>query len=335
MELWGLRDKCVISKKILRIKFRIHDVSIALYTNSKLIYKLVTDQLYFYRTRSNSKHYIKFYLEYLPKLEPVIGVFPSRVHKGNYLFKYFLHTVDLSIQILANPRTNKVKGYITRFHNFTKEELFYQIFFQPLSFILKHRNLFFIHASALVKGEGGILIVGPADSGKSTIAISLVREGFRLLADDSPLLTSENSNIKALSFIEKVKIKSKLISFFPELNSLIAKQNGTKLRVSFCAEKFYKRAIAQTCIPRLIIFPQCINKGKIKTQPISKKEALTNLLKDDNFIYYDKKGTIKDIPKRHFKILSDLVRQAKAYRLYYREKDIPKLAAIIRDCLRE
>jgi hypothetical protein len=50
--------------------------------------------------------------------------------------------------------------------------------------LLHQRGLAPFHGSAVVLGEGAVILVGPSGAGKSTLAAELCRRGHRLLADD-------------------------------------------------------------------------------------------------------------------------------------------------------
>jgi serine kinase of HPr protein (carbohydrate metabolism regulator) len=54
-----------------------------------------------------------------------------------------------------------------------------------------------VHATAVLAGAHGILIRGPSGSGKSTLAAALIKEGARLVADDSVQLSAIGGRIVA------------------------------------------------------------------------------------------------------------------------------------------
>ena len=61
-------------------------------------------------------------------------------------------------------------------------------------FIKMKKNL---HASCVAKTPHGILIVGNSGSGKSDLALRLVGEGYKLVADDQVTLQHSNNQILA------------------------------------------------------------------------------------------------------------------------------------------
>jgi serine kinase of HPr protein (carbohydrate metabolism regulator) len=54
-----------------------------------------------------------------------------------------------------------------------------------------------VHATVVLAGAHGILIRGPSGSGKSTLAAALIRDGARLVADDSVQLSAMGGRIVA------------------------------------------------------------------------------------------------------------------------------------------
>lgn len=61
-----------------------------------------------------------------------------------------------------------------------------------LGILLQQQGIFLLHASAVVRDAGAILIAGDSGAGKSTLTAAMVREGYRLIADDTCMLTLES-----------------------------------------------------------------------------------------------------------------------------------------------
>ncbi|AWB47397.1 serine kinase [Gemmobacter aquarius] len=54
-----------------------------------------------------------------------------------------------------------------------------------------------LHATCVAVGETGVLIIGPAGSGKSSLALALMAYGAVLVADDRTVLTRDGADLVA------------------------------------------------------------------------------------------------------------------------------------------
>jgi len=54
-----------------------------------------------------------------------------------------------------------------------------------------------LHASSVARGADSVLLLGPPGSGKSDLALRLIREGWALVADDQCVLRAEGNTLRA------------------------------------------------------------------------------------------------------------------------------------------
>jgi hypothetical protein len=54
-----------------------------------------------------------------------------------------------------------------------------------------------IHASCVALGRKGVLLLGPSGAGKSDLALRLIDQGAKLVADDRTLLSVRNGKLRA------------------------------------------------------------------------------------------------------------------------------------------
>jgi hypothetical protein len=186
-------------------------------------------------------------------------------------------------------------------------------FFAALAELLQQQGIYAIHAAALEKAGRGLLISGASGRGKTTSCIALLRDGYRCLSDDHPLLRVNGAGPELLSFPVKIDVTEKSIDFFPELRA--ARENlcwGIRKR-HFFAEEFYPDATADTCEPAVILFPQVIEEPNSRLEPLSKSRALEELLREGNL------PVDREVARRLFFALSRLVETTACYRLLFGE----------------
>ena len=89
-----------------------------------------------------------------------------------------------------------------------------------------------LHAAAVDWGGRAVVFPAATGSGKSTLALALVRAGFRLLADDMPILRPTADGAFTLrGFPERCRVLPGTLAFFPELRNATLGPSGPKLLV--------------------------------------------------------------------------------------------------------
>jgi len=322
----------------LKIAFSLHNFKIIVSSNDKAIFALIKRHLDFYRFNRPLKPTFKIHF-LLNKVKysqiPIAkrdGFWQFPIFQNEFVEqrRVFLNVGLRTIRTIINPQRNTIESFIATPGDVNKDLLFDLIFFQPLKFILKFHGLYLLHASCVSKDGKGVLFSGKSESGKSTLALSLVRDGFDYLADDDCLLSQKGRLLKVLSFPARPKIKDSLIRYFPEIKPKFLSSINPKQKKIVYLEKIYPRSYQENTIPKLLIFPNFIRGSKLKLKAISKKRAFLKLLQED-FVVFKKR--YKNISKYHFETLFNLSRQIKAFELFYRDKDIIKIPKIINELL--
>ncbi|MBL7198147.1 MAG: hypothetical protein ISS47_08605 [Candidatus Omnitrophica bacterium] len=323
----------------LKIAFSLHNFKIIVSTNDRAIFTLIKRHLDFYRLNRPLKPSFKIHF-LLNKVKysqiPVtkggtFQQFPIFQDKFLKQGRVFLNVGLRAIKTIINPRRDFIESFIATPGDINKDLLFDLIFFQPLKVILRFHRLYLLHASCVSKDGKGVLFSGESESGKTTLALALVRDGFNYLADDDCLLSQKGRLSKVLSFPTKPKIKDRLIRYFPEIKPKFLSSINPKQKKIVYLEKIYPRSYQENTIPRLLIFLNFIKGSKLKVKAISKKKAFYKLLEED-FVVFKKR--YKNISKYHFEALFNLSRQIKAFELSYKDKDIIKIPKIINELLK-
>ncbi len=207
------------------------------------------------------------------------------------------------------------------------DHLAFGVFSLILRSVLKRLGFFQLHSAAVTNEKYGILIPGTMGSGKTTTALMMLKENFKLVADDQVFLKKNSSSIEVLGFARDLFVTKKTISFFPELSSLKYAsliRKGKRLKKVMSQKqflKFFQNRMAQKTKVNYIFFPRLSKNAKTKIQRISKLNALAQLLNVESQERY--RILIKDdfSLRAQLEIFSDLCEKAKSYDLLIARND--------------
>jgi hypothetical protein len=94
-----------------------------------------------------------------------------------------------------------------------------------LYYRLVDRECSFVHGAGLSTDSSGVLIVGLASVGKTSLALRLVKEGYQYYGDDLPIV---NKNGELISNPKPIKLRPQHIELFPELVPTITRGMNSK-----------------------------------------------------------------------------------------------------------
>ncbi len=179
-----------------------------------------------------------------------------------------------------------------------------------LLWLFHNHGLYALHANGLVKNDLGILFLGGTGSGKSTSALSLIRQGWGYLSDDVNLIRQSSDGIEALAFQKRFSFDPLLSVHYPELNNPVKTHslNGQKRFLDI--NLLYPDGYLSSCFPRVLIFPKIVSQSKSHIIQIDKTKALILLIENSGGIMLDKAIVVKQI-----EILKQLVSQTDSYQL--------------------
>jgi hypothetical protein len=138
-----------------------------------------------------------------------------------------------------------------------------------------------VHCACVVKGGSGLLLGGESGAGKSTMALSLSRNGFSYLSDDCTYLSRTGTNVRAWGLPTPVKLLPDAVSYFPELVSLapVLSLNGEwALNVDPTEISNVERCLSSA--PRWLIFLERKVDSPPVVKPLSSREAASRLVTD-------------------------------------------------------
>ena len=160
---------------------------------------------------------------------------------------------------------------------------------------LLRQNKLLLHAAAVRCSDGtGVLIQADSGGGKSTTALSMVRNGASMLSDDLIFLDGGNENIFSMTgFPEEMNLTDQTLAFFPELGSAKdwpgpppppsdwTESYSTKARVNL--QTVYPHALwADKILLQAMYFVRVSKQGPLAKQ-LSPAETLGRLIKSYTF----------------------------------------------------
>lgn len=147
-----------------------------------------------------------------------------------------------------------------------------------LLWLLREHGLYGLHANGLVKDGFGILIAGGSGSGKSTTALSLIRQGWGYLSDDVTLFRHSSNGIEAIAFQKGFSFDPNLADCYPELNKPLKESSFNGQKRFLDINSIYPNRLISNCFPRALIFPKIVSQNKSRLIPIDRSKALILLI---------------------------------------------------------
>lgn len=192
-----------------------------------------------------------------------------------------------------------------------REPLFYLITLS-LAVLLRFQRWFPLHTAALTRQGNGLLLVAESDSGKSTTALNLVRQGWDYLSDDTVLLRADAKGARAYAFRRPFCVDPEATALFPELAEQpwpASLSDATKWQVE--AERLYPGRFVATCTPRAVVLPEIVSADTSALVPASAKEVLGHLTNQSGFFMTPD----PEIASEHLDVFRRLITQSSLHHL--------------------
>jgi hypothetical protein len=212
--------------------------------------------------------------------------------------------------ISLDPTTRNVRGFLKEEALKDSMELF-SLVCAPFVESLKYHGLYSLHSAALYGDEKGYLICGNSGCGKTTIALSLVSQGFKYVSDDFLILEELNGEIIVNSLFRSFNLDQKVAERFPEVALGEALEFSEGNKVSVDVSQIFLGSFVPCTMPDVIIFPRITPNRKSQIHPLNKKDVYARLLKQiilavDNEVSKKQLGTLEKLVKQTigFELLS-------------------------------
>jgi hypothetical protein len=272
----------------------------------------------FHLTQNSASADINFFLaETKAKIEPTIIPSTAELLCDLSFLQYFqdgshryLH-IPGSAMVAADLNNNTAYGIISEATQDDSWLLSHIIFYPMWAQMIKSRSLFTLHAAGIIINEHLVLFPASSGAGKTTLSFILLKEGYKLLGDDTLLLHANNGAVSALGLPESISFRKTVFEIFPELESsknLIFGKRQTRIQLD--ASREYPGCFIEKAVPRLIVFPQLTDKPESRFEPIDKADAL-QLLFGSSIFFIDRSSS-----GDHLQLLTSLLAQTACFRLF-------------------
>jgi hypothetical protein len=204
-------------------------------------------------------------------------------------------------------------GIVTIHPSFKQKKLAskFNFYLLGLAYLFSYHGIFDLHGAALSNHGIGYLFLGDSNSGKSSIALSLVHQGWHYASDDSLLLKSNGKSVGVQSFRKSFYIDPAAASKYPELDSLFLNEMNMEGCKRFLdLDQMFPNQFQPSIVPKILIFTNIISQKKSSIRLLSKGQALANLLKQSVSIFFN-----RQVVDEHLNVLKQLVLRSDCYQL--------------------
>jgi hypothetical protein len=152
---------------------------------------------------------------------------------------------------------------------------FFFLFVCITEILFRENNIFSICGVSVAKGGKSVILVGPHGSGKTTSALILLKNGFKLLGDDWLFLSHNGLTVKLFCFPLPFRVRNRTIKHFPELRR--GKGVPVLKKKVFRIDEIYPDCFIRKAVPKVILFPE-VSRARNRLKKMSQRQALIALL---------------------------------------------------------
>jgi hypothetical protein len=145
----------------------------------------------------------------------------------------------------------------------------------PLTVWYNDRGIQIVHAGLLSLNETGILIAGPAGSGKTTVALACTSEGYRFLADDyAGVQQQADGSFAGFSLYNSIRLDRSGLDYFRRFRSYAEMDPDGKEKSILFLNRIFPQLVARRTRIGIVLFPKISDSGETRVRPIEKGKAL-------------------------------------------------------------
>lgn len=219
--------------------------------------------------------------------------------------KYGLITVDLN--------SNRLRGAVTQ-NCLSVYGAFEDVLMISLAPLYRRRGWYPLHAFAALAPTGqAALITGAMGSGKTTTGLALLSAGWKLLSNDSPLLTLRGDKVQVLAYPGRLSAFDDSLARFEQLQKLIpaeVESSPDRPKRVFKAQEVFADPWASAGVAGGVFFPQVVpGLAQSELVKVNPKEAVLQLMPQAI------EGWDKAAIAQNLQLLGRLVEQVPCYTL--------------------
>jgi hypothetical protein len=205
------------------------------------------------------------------------------------------------------------------------EETFLYTFFRDLlrKFVGPLSGLFTLHGAVMAKDDKVIMLAGDSGAGKSTLSLQFVQAGYRVISDDSPLVTVMDSRAYVLSSLDELSVTPATAAMFPWLEPCIRGERDQSKKLYISRDLFSCARLHLT--PAVLTHYIELQRGQhkmLQLKPLSRTEVTARIIKEYMPIFSrlkcDSSPTLfSSLDSQNFECLSLVTAYAKSFILEF------------------
>lgn len=203
--------------------------------------------------------------------------------------------------------------------------------------ILPSSSLLMLHGSVVTDGNQTIFFAGDKGMGKSTVALQMAHNGYRVLSDDSPLITYMNKRTQVLSSLDDLSVTENTLKLFPSLGTAVSRQREISGKYFVSRDLLASQLLASGPeeVTDFIMLdrreckrPSLVPQSRVTTSGDLVKEFMS--LTSRSIVHPTDAAYFNKIMQFTFDALSQMISRARVFRLQYYNDHLESIPQLLR-----
>ena len=230
---------------------------------------------------------------------------------------------------IINGENPEEKKYYFVSEDFSYEALSQQghLFVRLISQIVRTEKSALVHSAAVGIDNKGVLICAIGGSGKTTLAVSCLLDGFQYVADDYLVLDKNKGDLCASPIYSMIALTPQIYKQMPNLKTefMCNNYNNTKYLLNV---SYYDNKLARSLPIKAIIFPNIKDIQEPTIEKTDRNRAITQM------VYSTASQMGNDDDKSYMKLLISLIKDLDFYQINL-SPDLNKNVQILKQFVKE